>query len=218
MNDEYVTYQRFNNAENMKDFAVFLKANQIDCEQDDLSTQFDASFANNEFEKDFRIKLKKDDFEKANHLLADYYKTDLENIPPDYYLFGFTDVELMEIITKRDEWGVFDFLLARKLLKERGKEINDEQLSIIKKKRIAELAKPEKSANKWVMAGYAGAFFGALLGLIVAFSLNTKKTLPNGDKVYVYSEPDRKHGRIIMIISFVVLSAAFITRILTTRN
>ena len=43
--------------------------------------------------------------------------------------------------------------------------------------------------------GYFFTIIGGLLGIFIGYSLFTvKKTLPNGKKVYSYSENDRKHG------------------------
>jgi hypothetical protein len=132
---------------------------------EDTSTQFDGTWANNEFEKEFRIKLKKEDFEKADTFLQNIILGQIDAIDKDYYLFDFTDDELMEIITKRDEWSQFDFLLAQKLLKERGKEIKPEVVELLKRQRIAALGKPDESLKTYIYAGYAMALLGGLLGL-----------------------------------------------------
>jgi hypothetical protein len=62
------------------------------------------------------------------------------------------------------------------------------------------------------MAAMAGGFFGILMGWLFS---NMKKTLPNGDRVYVYNNADRIHGRRIMNIGLVVF-AIFMIRVMVS--
>ena len=202
--EQFLTYQKFNEEIPALAIGEIMKANNIEYLIENTSIGFDATFANNEFTKEYRIKIKKDDFEKADRLLEGITLTKLDEVEKDYYLFEFTDEELMEIITKRDEWNQFDFVLAQKILKDRGKEINSEVVTLLKKQRIKELAKPEEGQRTWIVAGYILAFLGGLLGIFTGWHLLThKKILPNGDKVYGYTESDRKHGFYIFIIGVV---------------
>lgn len=198
---QFVTFQKFNDQEAASELGSLLKENNIEYLLEDCSASFDPSFANSTLGKDFRIKLKKQDFEKADNLLQNISLKQFDTVDKDYYLFGFTDSELMEIITKRDEWGQFDFLFAQKLLKDRGKEIKPEVVELLRKQRIAELAKPEENQKAWIYAGYITAFLSGFLGFFIGWHLSShKKTLPNGDRVYSYSKPDRIHGIRILII------------------
>ncbi len=132
----------------------------------------------------------------------------LIDLPNNYYLFDFTDEELIEVVAKPDEWNQLDYLLALKLLKERGKEVNPILADKLREHRIEELAKPEVSQKGMIYSGYALAVLGGIIGIGIGWTLSSqKKTLPNGNVVYVYSESDRKHGnRILWIatISFVL--------------
>ena len=209
MAEQFVTFQKFNYRAAALELEVLLKENNIEYVLEDTSSDADAvTFVNNELSKEFRIKLRKQDFAKADSLLQKIYSDQIDTVAPDYYLFDFTDGELMEIIIKRDEWGRFDFLLAQKLLKERGKEIKPEVVELIQKQRIQELARPEDSYKIWVYAGYIMAFLGGLMGILIGWHLWThKKTLPNGDMVYGHSSSDRRHGiriAIIGVVSFVI--------------
>ena len=132
----------------------------------------------------------------------------METVDKDHYLFGFTDEELFEIISKPDEWNEFDFQLAKKILRERGKEINQDTINLLKKQRLNDLAKPEEGQRNWIYAGYIFALLGGLIGVFIGWHLSTyRKTLPNGQQVYGYKQEDRKHGRRIWIkgaIMFIV--------------
>jgi hypothetical protein len=81
---------------------------------------FDPSFAFNKVDPEVNLRLKSADFTRARGVLEAYYMKMVENTEPDYYLFKFTDMELFDIISKPEEWGVFDHVLARNIIKERG--------------------------------------------------------------------------------------------------
>jgi len=100
-------------------------------------------------------------------------------------------------------------------LKERGKEISPEMIEQIKKERIIELSKPEESQTSWIISGYVFALLGGLLGIFIGWYLSThKKTLPNGNRIYVYSAIDRKHGSRILIVGVIFLTFWLIMKLL----
>lgn len=216
MTETYLTFQKFNDIELANEIAGRLKQNDIECfVQDNQGKFFDPSFANNSVEPDIAIKLKPDDFIKANKALEDYYKKQLDTVDKDYYLFEFSDNELTEIISKPDEWGNFDYQLAQKILKDRGKEIKPDTVQNLKTQRIDELSTPEKASKRLIIAGYFFVFFGVVVGIIIGWSLyNSKKTLPNGQRVFVYRNEDRMQGRRIFLMGTIVLVLIIILKLI----
>jgi hypothetical protein len=198
--EKYLTIRKFNDIELANEFSRTLNNNNISYILENTSG-FDPSFSNNELSKEYAIKIKQSDFERVNDLLIEISQKDLQNVEQDHYLFSFTDDELFEIISRPDEWNQFDYLLAQKILKQRGKEIKPEKVETLKKERLKDLSKPEKSNKTWICLGYIMAFFGGILGIFIGWHLSThKKTLPNGETVYAHSVSDRKHGFRIVII------------------
>lgn len=214
--EQYLTFQKFTDKASALELADLLKQNGIDCKFEDTSGRVDLTFSNSEAIKEYRVKLRKENFEAANDLLLQLTAQQLENVSEEHYLYEFTDEELTEIIHKPDEWCKLDYLLAKKLLKERGKEIKTELAEAYKKQRIQELSEPEKSQKGWIIAGNIFSFLGGLLGVFIGWHLRYhKKTLPNGDRVFAYSIPDRKNGYNIFIIGIVSFVLWLIVRILT---
>jgi hypothetical protein len=202
--NHFLTYQTFNDKFLLAELTELFRSNGIEFLLEDISASFDPSFANNELDKEFRVKLRKQDFEQADKLLLDISAKQLQDVEEDHYLFDFSDEELMEVLTKSDEWSKLDYLLARKILEDRGREVNDDLIEELKKQRIEELAKPEPSQGAWVMAGYIFALLGGLLGVFIGWHLGShKKTLPNGERAYGYSIEDRKHGNRIFVLGMV---------------
>jgi len=173
------------------------------------------------------VKIKSADFEKVNQLLKDDENKNIEDVDKDYYLFSFTDDELIDVVTKADEWSAFDVVLARKLLTERGKDISEAAISVINEQRLEELKKPESSQLSWIIVGYLIAlgditiafgviiwpFFVCAIGLFIGWHLASyKKTLPDGERVFGYNQTDRMHGKRIFYlgITVFVLSLAYL--------
>lgn len=206
MNSDYKQFQVFNNIETLNTFTNLLSDNKIDFEVENNSKIFDPSFANNDFEKEYIVKIHPNDFEKVYDLEEEIIKNEIQNTPEDYYLFDYNNSELLDIVNKRDEWNAFDYYLAKKILNDRGNLITEEKIIEIKKERIEELKKPTEIKSIWIILLYIITILGIFLPLFIGLSSiiygyfirNMKKTLPNGESVYQFSEKDRKHGTVFL--------------------
>jgi|SRR6185312_9423 len=215
MEPEFITYQKFNDPALAEELVGLLTKHAIDYTVQEEFTGFDPSLAMGNEAIDYAVKIKSSDFDRANKLLTEYDEKNIKGVDADYYLFGFSDDELIEVVTKADEWSSFDVVLARKLLADRGKNISDEEIAIIHKKRLEDLKTPERPQTFWIIAGYIFAFGGGILGFFIGWHLSTyKKTLPNGQRVFGYIESDRKHGKQIFYLSFLGLAIVFIFKLL----
>ncbi len=209
MDPEFITYQKFNDPALAEELAEQLDKHHIAYALDEESFRFDPGMVLSHATREYTVKIKAEDFEKVNELLKQEEIEDVSKIDQDYYLFSFTDDELMDVIAKADEWNPFDIVLARKLLAERGKNITDEQIAIIHKKRIEELKAPDAPQTFWIVIGYLVALVGGVMGIFIGWYLfKGKKTLPNGERVFEYSENDRHHGKRIFYLSIVVFVIA----------
>ena len=215
MKPRFIIYRRFNDPVLADELAKQLELHDVPyiIEEDSLTLNL-TFMPNDPFQKDYVIKIKSEDFDKVNGLLKDDENEEVNIVNKDYYLFGFSNDELMEVIAKEDEWSAFDVVLARKLLKERGQFISDETIDTIHKKRIEELKKPEASQSSWIIIGYMFALLGGILGIFIGWHLFTyKKTLPNGERIYDYNDNDRKQGKRIFYLSIIVFVLASIYKL-----
>ncbi len=216
MNREpFLTYQKFNDQAAASELAEFFGENGLAYELEDSSINFDVSFAYNEINKEFRVKLKSNDFKRADELLEELSQKSIELADKNHYLYQFTDEELMDILQKPDEWNTFDVTLAQRILKDRGKVVSKEFLAQMKSARLSYLREPERASRFWVFAGYICAILGGGFGLFIGWHLiYHKRTLPNGESVFAYTNNDRKDGRIIFIISIVSLIITVAAKVL----
>jgi hypothetical protein len=140
--------------------------------------------------------------------------SDLSQVDPDHYLFGFTNEELLALLAVPDEWSEFDYQLAIIILKDRGHEVSPEIVDELRQDRLRELAKPDTKNRVWIVIGYLLAAMGGLLGIIIRWHLATfKKTLPNGERVYDYSPRAREHGQRIGLMGTVMFVGIALWRI-----
>ncbi|MEM5566988.1 hypothetical protein WNY78_17845 [Psychroserpens sp. AS72] len=215
MSNDYSIFRRFSNIEQALELKDILNTNEIDSIIDDNSPPVDVTFGvGGSLQDTIEVRIKQTDFEKAELILEKEAEEQLNNIDPDYYLFDFTNEELYDLLLKADEWNKFDYSLAQKILKERGKSIDKDLLDSLKKQRLDDLSQPEGNQKPWIAVGYIFALLGGFLGLIIGYFLWTsKKTLPNGQKVYSYSANDRKQGKYIFIFSVIIFPITLLMRI-----
>lgn len=211
MNSDFLTFQEFNDPALAEEFINLLTENGInyDVEEGIVTASINPLTAiNNELAHSYRVKISADHFNRVTELLKKRDDQYINEVEPDYYLFDFTNDELIDVLEKEDEWSSFDYALAKNILHERGVTIDTKKLADINETRLAELRKPEQHQTFWIFLGYLLALLGGVLGIFIGWHLSShKKTLPNGEQVYNYNEHDRKHGRIIFYIaicSFVI--------------
>lgn len=218
MENQFSVFKKFASMEQARELISFLNSNTIETELSNNIAPVDNILIGNSLNQEFEVKIKLSDFDKANKLLEEVAEDQISTIDSDYYLFDFTDDELYDIILKQDEWNEFDYSLAKKLLSQRGKPIDDNLIKALNNKRLNELSKTEENQKPWIIAGYIFAFLGGFLGLIIGYVLMTsKKNLPNGQRIHSYNSVDRKHGKTIFYIGIVLLPFYILLRILLTR-
>jgi len=204
--NEFVLFQSFFTEDEAASVIEPLKENGIAYQLVRSKEILDRTFIGDNLEKKFFLKIRSSDFLNANEILDARILQNITALEKDYYLFSFTNDELIEILRKPDEWSRQDFLIARKILDERGQHINEEVIKDLKSKRINELSREESEPTLTIIAGYILALLFSIVGLFFGLTfLTAKKNIPNGKKVFTYSRSTRRHGRNIVILSAVSL-------------
>ncbi len=207
---QFLTFREFNNELEFNELLQILDNNQIEYQTEvfreslnPVTTVWDTAR--------FIIKVSPDKFlevDKIQHILA---SKNIENVDSSHYLFDFTDAELYEILIKSEEWSAFDYELSKKILIDRGKQIDNGFLDSLKAVRINDQMKPESIQSNTIVLGYVFTLIGGFIGIFIGWNIiSTKKTLPNGDRIYVYDEKDRIQGKRIVITGLIV-KAIYIT-------
>ncbi|MNY23836.1 hypothetical protein D3C86_1575190 [compost metagenome] len=216
MTENFIAFKNFPTRIQAKEIEILLNKNNIKTVLADNIAPVDITFSGSTLQNQYEIKIDPADFAKAEDILEKDTENLLNQVDKDYYLLSFSDEELYDVLLKSDEWNVFDYKLAQKLLKERGKNIDLDMLSSLKKERLKILAKPEENQKPWIIAGYIFSLLGGGIGIVIGYSLWTsKKTLPNGQRIYSYNDADRNHGKTIFILGSIIFPLALLIRILS---
>jgi hypothetical protein len=204
----YILFQQFNDQGLAEEMTALIKSAGIKYKLTSNATSFDPTYNRSELNTTHEINLMQQDFNRAHQVLDEFYMQQLKDIKDDYYVYEYTNTELLEIIDHSDEWSKLDFLFAKQLLEKRGIVLNEEKIEQTKKNREKELLKPENAPQWIILSGYLASILGGLLGFMIGWQLHTsQKILPDGRRLYTYSEAHRKHGfRMVLIsIAFAVI-------------
>jgi hypothetical protein len=218
MSEQFLTFKLFPDRQSAEDFSQILDQAGIEYYIEEDSLVFDPSYANNPLNKDYAIKIRQPDFRKATNAFDEYFKGQLGNVPPDYYLLDFTNDELLEILAKPDEWGNFDYQLSQDLLRQRGIDVSKQKLDSLKTARYKELAKSEDETVSNIVGYYLISILFFPVGLIIGWVWGySKKLLPDGHKVFAYNKNVQSHGRNIFLIAMVLFILTVIWKIIDLR-
>lgn len=143
----FLTFQKFNDPGLASVIADKLKERRIECQVEKVVPLLEPSFFRNTVEPTIHLKVRATDLDRAHKALEEHYKRQLQDVDRGYYLFSFTDLELLEIVAKPDEWGHFDYVLAREVLAERGLPIPDETIQQMKQQRLRQLAREARAES-----------------------------------------------------------------------
>lgn len=218
MEENFSTYRKFIYKDDALDLIEILKQNQIDYVLNDNSSRLDSTFGNDDNSKQFELKINKNDFDKVENLEENLIIESLNNVENDHYLFEYSDEELMEIVITKEQWSKYDYLLAKKILREKGKEINPELLNVIEKERTEKFSKQEDLPKMWIFFGYFFAIIGGFIGVMIGYTIMSyKRNLPDGSTIYLYKKEDRIKGQNILILSIIGI-VFWITMRLLNKN
>ena len=204
----YATYEKFFNAEQAETILNILKDHEIPYEFAAVNKPaVDPLLSGGGPAYEYELKIPASQFDTANRLLRDKIQINLNEVDPDYYLFTFDNNELTGILKEPDEWGRLDYVIAREILGTRGIRFSAEELDAFWNTKMEKLAQPEKASSLGKWGGYSLSvgvcFIGIITGLIY---WQSTKTLPNGNRYYIYDEETRKLGKNMVFISVIMIA------------
>lgn len=211
MTNDFILYQKFTDVESAEDFATELTANNIAYKLEDNNHAYVKLVGYNTIDIAIGLNIQAKDFTKADAILEQYYDKQVSDIDSSYYLFTYSDTELQDIITHPYDWGKFDYQLAKHILNQRGVAISDTTIHTIKAEQVEAQRVQQKANGFKIILGYILAILMPIFAYVIAISITyNRKILPNGEKFYINTDSDRKHGEIIMVIATLTLIVFFI--------
>jgi hypothetical protein len=208
MAEKFTTYRSFNDKVLAAELYQKLSEAGIPVAWEDTVGYFDASFSSGDnILNIFYVKLRQQDFKTADELLMNAVAENIQEPISDYYLFSFSNDELIDVLKKPDEWNEFDLYWAKKILTTRGIVVKQEDVEKAREERLSESKKPWSLDKVWVFFAFAlllfafvylhflTTFMTIFIGIYIVFS---KKTLRDGQKVKAFSPTDRLLGKIVL--------------------
>ncbi len=206
----WIDLATFPDRESTEDLLDLLKENQITFQVIEDPHQMGDSLnleLQNRGPTALHIQVMAKDAERAQRILALSAGKEVNEVEDDDYLSGFSDHDLLDVLHKPDEWNQVDYQLAIKFLKARGIAIEEAQLHQWAAERLKELEKPDVASSSMITGGYIFALAGGLIGFLIGLQLATfSKRLPNGHKVPMYGDKDRRQGFLMIGISLFAMA------------
>jgi hypothetical protein len=198
--DAFLTYAKFHTPEEAKPLIEIIEKEGIPYELDHQVNQLDSVYLGHNLDPMFAIKIPPELFSKLNFLLGEEADKTVSTADDEYYLFSFSDDELIAVVSNPEEWNAYDRTLAQKIL-------SDRKVRVPERKEISPQVpyQPERLKTEWLTIGYllctislGGIFFGLAI-------VNGRKTLSNGQKVPLYDETTIGHGKTMIALGSLFL-------------
>ncbi len=203
---EFVLFRTYSDLEHAQELIQILEEHEVPFSDVEDAYSVDLSFSGSHEHSKVQILLKQSDFIVVDQLQEKLADSTIDLSDTTHYLHKFSTGELYDIIEKKDEWSSYDFSFAKALLIQRGESLDDEKINTIRADREDQLSQPEGTAFKNIRQGYAAALAGGIIGVMIGWFLwKSKKTTPQGNKVYTYTESVRVHGQFIFTIGLTVM-------------
>lgn len=220
-----LTFQRFETLTEAEEAKHFLETEGIPVEIENVHNILDSNFIGKDYGNNVFLKIPQEDFNRARQILIDHTPVDINTVDKNYMLFSLSDEELENVLAKPDEWGAYNYNLAKAILQQRNVTINNETIASLREGHVQQMAEPKTISSFWLGITYllvATAFINLFLSnpsWIFYFMLasvycavwgwaiaHSKKTLPDGHRIFTYDTLSRKHGNIVFAFGL----AAFI--------
>ena len=205
---DFKTYMSFIDAESSLELTALLEKNDISYILQDTKSDFDPSMSLNEANKPYLIQIQDEDREKVDQLVNESY--DISKVNKEHFLYSFSDDELIDVLKNEEEWHPLDVLLAKKLIQEKNIIIDQKVISSHQEEKRLKLFNYEKLPKYTISIAYLICFAGGMLGFAIAiFLIVSKKTLLSGEKMYSYNPSVRRHAKIMLILSSILMFFLF---------
>ena len=192
---QLLTYSRFYAPEDAGVLIELLRNDGIEFEIDEEEPNIKV-YLGESLDPMVALKIPQEKFQRANDLFAGIAIATTEENDPGYYLFTFSNEELISVINHPGEWNVFDRSLAEKILRKRG-------ISFVLENPGRQIYQAEQLPKKWIIIGYIVSVF-AMYGLCYGFSiLHGTKTLSSGEVVPIYDKKSQRHGDLMTVIAMI---------------
>lgn len=198
----FLTYSKFYTKEEAEEFAALLDKNNIVFDAERLTAQLDNIYLGEDSDPRYVVKVQQQDFGKVESLVKKEMETQVDHLPSDYYLFQFSNEELLEVLHNSEDWNHLDQTLAKRLLQQRN--VNTDGLAVQSVFNEEEINGKERISAATLVITYLLAAFFAIVGMLIgALMITAKRTMKDGSKMPLYDNWTVNQGWIVFNIGLV---------------
>jgi len=222
------TFQRFDTQAAAEVVKHFLETEGIPVEIENVPGVLDSNFIGQQYGNNVFLKIPQEDFNRARQLLIDHTQVDLGSVDKNYMLFSLSNEELEEVLAKPEEWGAYNYNVAKAILQQRNVTISNGNIETRRLEHLQAIAEPKRVDFFWIAFTYflvaisflrllaTSSIWLVLLWMVPVYCAvwgwsvaRSKKTLPDGTSVYTYDTFSRKHGIILFICGVIAFFLTF---------
>lgn len=228
MSEELIVYGTYATIENAESIAGILEGEGIETQIGTAAKMLDTAIGGGTYEDKFILRIHGSDFNKATKVLREQANVDIGTLDSHDPMRSLSKEELLDVIAKPDEWGPENYNIAIQLLRQKGVIVSQFMLNDMEEKRIEVLSERKSIDPMILILGYSLAvaniatifafqhpvigltrwmkFMPAAIGIVLArLIIQSRTTLPNGDRIYTYNNTVTRHAVIIEWLSIVVV-------------
>ncbi|MCU0429626.1 MAG: hypothetical protein MUF42_06600 [Cytophagaceae bacterium] len=203
----FQNYRSFEDEASMQEFCDVLEKHAIPYQTSHSSMYLNEVYGANMLEYRYHVSIPPEYFSQTNLLWESKHRLTLQDIPPDHYLQEFTIGELWNLLRKKDEWAPEDAAMAKLLLAKREEHVSEDRLRNLEQERIEELKIPGSTNYTGIVLGYLMCVLFFPGAIICGYLMRSrKKTLPNGETVYLFNKTEREHGIVVLALGTGVMA------------
>lgn len=224
MQDKPIVFKTLTNIEEAEKIGEGLAIGGIAYEIESPPQLLDRNFIGEQPMPEHYIKVRPSDFIRAHEIVDELYKNIAATVGKDYYLFDFSDEQILEVANHKNEWGDLNYYIALEILTKRGISYDKQLTNVLEEEAAAIVphpAKPIYLALAYIILIISFIFFNpyfSIGGLIIGLLLyGASKTLKNGKRVPYYDANSRKNG-IAMIVIAGISILWFLFRLISLAN
>ena len=190
-------------AEDLKDFLV---QNEVDATIYNNKPKADITYNNYALlDISYDVLINPQELKKTQGLMHDWALKQIEDLKliddTEYYLHNLSNKELYSIVFNQDDNSEIDYLLSIQILKKRGLTLDQDLLDVIKEEKLSSTNQHYGEVKSFILTAYIFAFLGGVVGIIMGHHFwKSRKTLPNGEKMFIFDEKVRSHGSTIFYL------------------
>lgn len=208
----FETYQTYASVEQAKEVITLLKKARIPYSLEKPILQIDPLITGSIMLPAAVLRIPGTCFTQVNEMLEAKATAEMETGNDDntYYLYEYSDKELLEVVANIDEWHMNDVILAKVILKNRGISLSENEINTLRAKHLTEIRKPKKGKHVWMLITLIACFIAAYLFtfVILVFSLGwgyyywqDTTVDPEGKKFKTFDQETRNIGIAMMATS-----------------